>query len=156
MHWLKHICKLLEKTTYIKLFYIYLSSMAAKDTSGRLALERLWPWQVPHADEHSKLDFLQLHLFVLHSVLQLHRISSSIDMCAGGLSVSIASSLPSPYFQPQSSGCNSLPLQSCWTWWKSLKLWKSQQRSEEGFQDIQMHFKRQTFDRIWRITVSLS
>ena len=60
--------------------------------------------QTPQPDEHSSPCFLQEHRCVLQSVLQLQRIISNNDWCAGGQSVRIGSRRPSESLQPQSCG----------------------------------------------------
>ena len=101
-------------------YHISLSSI-----SGWGEFSQLTPLQLSHELEQSKPYFLQLHLIVVHSDLQLQRIIARRWSGAGALFVGIATSLLFFKAQPKFSGSSVelLPLHT-WIWQNTRKLWK--------------------------------
>ena len=100
---------------------VYSISSSSSDTSKRPAFWQL-PLQLPHAREHFIPCFLQLHLWLLQSVLQLHLMTLRSYSGAGGTSVEIGDQPVSVSSQPHSFGNMTLPFH--WQiWLNTLKLW---------------------------------
>ena len=76
-------------------------------SSNVLAFEHEEPRQCPQAIEHFIPCFLQVHLAVAQSVVQLHRIIFKSSAGAGGISISIGCNPVSLRTHPHSSGSKS-------------------------------------------------
>ena len=83
---------------------VYSISSSSSDTSKRPAFWQAEPLQLPHAREHFIPCFLQLHLWLLQSVLQLHLMTLRSSSGAGGTSVEIGDQPVSVSSQPHSFG----------------------------------------------------
>ena len=79
------------------------------------------PLHSPQAGAHSRPCFLQLHLLLLQSPLQLQLIASRRWSGAGLRSVVIGIIPLAPIFHPQTSEGSLIPIHS-WTWWYTWRL----------------------------------
>ena len=105
----KFLCLMNEILIISTNCYLYdtVSNLSVRSAKSELA--QLTPRHSPHAVEHGKPCFLQLHLKFTQPLLQLHRIVNSKSAGAYIKSMDFGINLPSISFHPHRSGSISSP-----------------------------------------------